>query len=88
MQGSSKDGWSSSKLPQISKGKKKGLVKGDNVHSLDTISLWNELVKSEVNSLAKATIEVVQKTGQSEKSHPKTTIMWGKLVQKMEIRLV
>jgi hypothetical protein len=86
MQGSSKDGSGSSKSPQTSEGKKKGLVKGDNVHSPDTISLWNELVKSKVNSLAKATIEVGQITGRSEKSQAKRTIMWGKLVQKMEIR--
>jgi hypothetical protein len=50
-------------LPQTYEGKKKGLVKGDNVHSPDTICLWNELIKSKVNSLAKATIEVVQKKG-------------------------
>jgi hypothetical protein len=70
-------------LPQTSGGKKKGLVKGDNVHSPDTRSLWNELVKSKGHSLAKATIEVVQKTGRSAKSQAKTIIMWGKLVQKM-----
>ncbi len=73
-------------MPQTSKGKKKGSVKRDSVHSPNTISLWNELVKSKVDSLAKATIEIVQKTWQSEKSHAKTTITWGKLVQKMEIR--
>ncbi len=50
-------------LPHASEGKKQGLVKGDNVHSPDTICLWNELIKSKVNSLAKATIEVVQKKG-------------------------
>ncbi len=73
-------------MPETSEGKKTGLGKGDNAHSPDTIYLWNELVKSKVISLAKATIEVVQKTGQSEKSLAKTTIIWGKLVQKMEIR--
>jgi len=67
MQGSSKDGGGSSKLPQTSEGKKKGLLKGDNLHSPDTISLWNELVKSKVNSLAKTTIKVVQIRRQSEK---------------------
>ncbi len=61
-------------------------MKGDNVHSPNTIFLWNELITSKVNSLAKVTIEVVQKIGQNEKSHAKTTITWGKLVQKMEIR--
>jgi hypothetical protein len=68
MQGSSKDGLGSSKLLQTFEGEKKGFVKGHNIHSPDTISLWNELLKSKVNSLAKATIEVVQITGQSEKS--------------------
>jgi hypothetical protein len=86
MQSSSKDGSSSSKLLQTSKGKKNGLVKGDNVHSFDSIYLWNELIKSKVNSLARATIKIVQITRQSEKSQAKATIMWGKLVQKMEIR--
>jgi hypothetical protein len=86
MQGSSKDGSCSSKLPQTSEGKKNGLVKGDNVHSPDSIYLWNELLKSKLNSLARATIEIVQITGQNEKSQAKTTIMWGNLVQKMEIR--
>jgi len=68
MQGSSKDGSSSSKLRQTSEGKKNGLVKGNNVHSPNSIYLWNELVKSKVNSLARATIEIVQIIGQSEKS--------------------
>jgi hypothetical protein len=71
-------------LLQTSEGKKTGLGKGDNAHSRDTIYLWNELVKLKVNSLAKATIEVVQKTWQSKKSHAKTTIMWGQVSSKNE----